>query len=54
MIHLQTGRAIEALYGGQLEDHYSELARHYLLGRAAVNAVRYAQLAAEQALGRGA
>jgi predicted ATPase len=32
MIHPQAGRAIEAVYAGQLEDHYSELARHHLRG----------------------
>jgi hypothetical protein len=39
---------------GQLEGHYSELARHYLRGNDAAKAVHYARLAAEQALGRGA
>jgi class 3 adenylate cyclase/tetratricopeptide (TPR) repeat protein len=54
MIHAQAGRAIEAVYAGQLEDHYSELARHHLRGNDAAKAVRYAQLAAEQAANRGA
>jgi tetratricopeptide (TPR) repeat protein len=54
MIHAQAGRAIEAVYAGQLEDHYSELARHYLRGNDAAKAVHYAQLAAEQAANRGA
>ncbi|MBV8359221.1 MAG: AAA family ATPase, partial [Deltaproteobacteria bacterium] len=54
MIHAQAGQAIEAVYVGQLEGHYSELARHHLRGNDAAKAVHYAQLAAEQALGRGA
>ncbi len=54
LIHAQTGRAMETLYGGQLEDHYSELARHHLRGNDAVKAVHYAHLAAEQAVGRAA
>jgi tetratricopeptide (TPR) repeat protein len=54
MIHAQAGQAIEAVYAGQLEDHYSELARHHLRGNDASRAVHYAQLAAEQAVNRGA
>lgn len=54
MIHAQAGQAIEVVYVGQLEDHYSELARHHLHGNDAAKAVHYAQLAAEQALSRGA
>jgi predicted ATPase len=54
MIHAQAGLAIEAVYAGQLEDHYSELARHHLRGNDAAKAAHYAQLAAEQALGHGA
>jgi tetratricopeptide (TPR) repeat protein len=54
MIHAQAGRAIEAVYAGQLEDHYSELARHHLRGNDAAKAVHYAQLAAEQAATLGA
>src|SRR6266851_2457291 len=52
-IHERTGLAIEALYTPQLEDHYSGLAHHYLRGNDAVKALRYAQLAAEQAVSRG-
>jgi len=54
MLHAQAGRAIEAVYAGHLEDHYSELARHHLRGNDPAKAVRYAQLAAEQAANRGA
>ena len=54
VIHDQTARAIESLHAQQLEDHYSALAHHYLRGSDAAKAVRYANLAAEQAVGRGA
>jgi tetratricopeptide (TPR) repeat protein len=54
MVHAQAGQAIEAVYQGQLEDHYSELARHHLRGNDAAKAVHYAQLAAEQATNREA
>jgi class 3 adenylate cyclase/tetratricopeptide (TPR) repeat protein len=54
IIHEQTGNAIEELYPRQLEDHYSELARHHLLGNDTPKALSYAQLAAQQALGRAA
>jgi predicted ATPase len=54
MIHDQTGRAIEMLYAQQFEDHYSAVAHHYLLGNDTAKALRYAQLAAEQAVGRAA
>lgn len=53
-IHERAARAIEALYAAQLEDHYSELAYHYLRGDDASEAIRYARLAADQAVGRGA
>src|SRR5713101_8508509 len=52
--HERTARAIEELYAQQLEDHYSDLAHHYLLGEDAAKAIRYAQLAAEQAASRAA
>jgi len=53
-LHERTGRAVEELYPDQLDDHYSDLARHFLRGRDAAKAIHYAQLAAEQALSRGA
>src|SRR6516225_9476464 len=53
LIHEQTARAIEALYEGQLEDHYSELARHHLQGTDTAKTLHYAKLAAEQAVLRG-
>jgi tetratricopeptide (TPR) repeat protein len=53
-IHDETARAIEALYQQHLEDHYTGLVHHYIRGNDAAKALRYAQLAAEQAMGRGA
>jgi class 3 adenylate cyclase/tetratricopeptide (TPR) repeat protein len=53
-LHERIGHAIEELYTQQLEDHYSDLARHYLRGKDAAKAVHYGQLAAEQAVSRAA
>jgi tetratricopeptide (TPR) repeat protein len=53
-IHDQTAHAFEALYGQQLDDHYSALAYHYLRGNDVAKALRYAHLAAEQAVNRAA
>jgi class 3 adenylate cyclase len=53
-LHDQVASAIEELYGNQIEDHYSDVAHHYLGSDNVAKAVRYAQLAAEQAAGRGA
>ena len=53
-LHERTAQAIEALYRERLEDHYTELAHHYRLSSSAGKALRYAQLAAAQAVGRGA
>jgi class 3 adenylate cyclase/tetratricopeptide (TPR) repeat protein len=53
-LHDQTARALEALYPERLEDHYAELAHHYLLGDDAQKAFQYARLAAEQAAARAA
>jgi predicted ATPase len=52
--HDQTARTLETLYPDRLEDHYSALARHYLLGDDARRAFQYAHLAAEQAASRAA
>ena len=46
--------AIELLHAERREDHYSELARHYLLSNDAAKAIRYTHLAAEQARDRAA
>jgi predicted ATPase len=53
-IHERAARAIEGLYAQQLEEHYSDLAHHYLHGNDAAKALRHAQLAAEQAVNRAA
>jgi predicted ATPase len=54
VLHERTAREIEEIYSQQLDDHYGELAWHYLRGSDAVKAIRYAQLTAEQAASRGA
>ena len=53
-LHDQAASAIEELYGNQIEDHYSDVAHHYLGSDNVAKAIRYAQLAAEQAASRGA
>jgi tetratricopeptide (TPR) repeat protein len=53
-LHDRAASGIEDLYAHQLEDHYSELAYHYLRGNDAAKAIYYAQLAAEQAVSRAA
>ena len=52
--HKRTADAIETLFAERLEDHLGELAHHYLLSPDVVRGIRYARLAAEQALGRSA
>jgi tetratricopeptide (TPR) repeat protein len=52
-LHERAGHAIEELYAHPLEDHYGDLARHYLRSDDAAKAVQYARLAAEQAASRG-
>ena len=52
-LHDRAARALEELYAEQINDHYGELAHHYLLSNDAVKAINYAQLAAEQAVIRG-
>ncbi len=54
LLHGSIARAIESLHADRLEDHYRELARHYLLSNDAAKATRYSQLAARQALDRAA
>jgi tetratricopeptide (TPR) repeat protein len=53
-IHEKIANAIEALFGERLEDHYSDLAYHFLRSADAAKAIRYAQLAADQAVNRAA
>jgi tetratricopeptide (TPR) repeat protein len=50
--HQRTADAIEAMFKERLEDHFSELARHYLLTTDYANAIRYSQAAAQQAANR--
>lgn len=54
VLHERTGQAIEALYKDTLEDHYSELARHYQLSGNAKKAVEYLHLTGQQAVQRSA
>jgi predicted ATPase len=53
-IHEETGNAIEAFFSEGLEDHYTELAYHFLRSADTAKAIRYAQLAADQAVNRAA
>jgi hypothetical protein len=53
-LHERIAAAIESLYAERLDEHLSELARHYRHGVSTDKALRYIQLAAERALGRGA
>jgi class 3 adenylate cyclase/tetratricopeptide (TPR) repeat protein len=50
--HQRTADAIAAMFKERLEDHFSELARHYLLTTDYANAIRYSQAAAQQAANR--
>jgi class 3 adenylate cyclase len=54
LLHDRIGKAIESVFPEQLEDHFRELARHFLLSNDAAKAIRYAQSAAEQARERSA
>jgi class 3 adenylate cyclase/tetratricopeptide (TPR) repeat protein len=53
-IHDRTARALETINAQQLENHYGELARHYLLGNDTASAFRYVRLAADQSVNRAA
>ena len=53
VLHERTATALEELYAPQLNDHYSDLAHHFLRGSDVTKAIYYAQLAAEQAISRG-
>jgi predicted ATPase len=54
VVHERTGRAIEELYRGALDEHYAELAHHYGRTDNTPKAVEYLRLAGEQAVGRSA
>ena len=53
-LHDRAAGALEELFEEQLDDHYGELAHHYLLSENVSKATHYVQLAAEQAVSRGA
>ena len=52
-LHDRAASALEELSAEQLDDHYGELAHHYLLSENVAKATHYVQLAAEQAVSRG-
>jgi len=52
ILHAQTARAIEALYGDNLDDHYAEVARHYTHAGDTAQAITYLKLAAQFAIQR--
>jgi DNA-binding CsgD family transcriptional regulator len=49
-LHERSGEAIEAVYATQLDQHFAELAHHFIQAGAAAKAVHYASRAGEQAL----
>src|SRR5262249_44408746 len=51
-LHERIGAAIEMLYPQSIDDHVSELARHYVRGNNLDKAVHFLRLAADQAAGR--
>ncbi len=54
VLHEQTAQAIEQLYHDRLEDHYSELARHYSRSGNTEKAIEYLHKAGQQAVQRSA
>jgi class 3 adenylate cyclase/predicted ATPase len=54
VLHERAAQAIEALYAGGLEEHYSELAHHYSRTTNTAKAVDYLERAGQQALERSA
>jgi predicted ATPase len=53
-LHENTARQIEALFNSRLEDHYAALAHHYSCSGNSLKALKYLQLAAQQAIQRSA
>jgi len=53
LLHERTGTALEELYSQQRNEHYGDLAHHFLRGIDVTKAIHYAQLAAMRALNRG-
>jgi class 3 adenylate cyclase/predicted ATPase len=51
-LHEDAGEAIEAVFAGRLEEHFSQLAHHYRHSRNTEKAVDYLTLAAQQAIER--
>jgi predicted ATPase len=49
-LHERTAEAIQALFGGPLEEHWSELAHHYSHSRNTEKAIEYSRLAGERAV----
>src|SRR5262249_39651846 len=54
VLHERTAQAMERLYAGRLEEHYSELAHHYTRSGNTQKAVEYLHLAGQQAVQRSA
>jgi predicted ATPase/class 3 adenylate cyclase len=52
LLHERTAAAIESIYADRLDDHLSELARHFRRSDNAFKAVQYLRLAGEQAARR--
>lgn len=53
-LHRQIGQRLEAAYGNQAGERTAELADHFVRGRDIRQAIKYLQLAAEQAIQRSA
>jgi predicted ATPase len=53
-LHEQTAKAVESLYSGDLDEHFSELAHHYSRSGNTEKAVQYLGLAGQQAVQRSA
>ena len=53
-LHERAGRAVESMFGGQLEDHLDELAHHYGRSDNLAKAVEFMGLAGQRALARSA
>jgi class 3 adenylate cyclase/predicted ATPase len=53
-LHERAAQGIEEVFGGQLEDHYSELAHHYSHSGNSEKAIKYLQKAGQQAVRRSA
>jgi predicted ATPase len=54
LLHQRTGQVMEEMFAGQLDDHLSELARHYSQSDNVLKAIEYLGRAGEQAMQRSA